>query len=190
MTLPQIARLLNIPVSTVRYYKDRFSQFMPEWGEGRTKKYTPETIEVIKIISESMKDNLSDRQIQELLLSKGFEPIYEAEGGEKEELEPAQSTNFFIPHEDIVSLFEHYFGQQTEVIKQQHDLLQKQGESEEKMIQLLEVVVEQQQTIIDLNKQVQVQQEQLNNQQHSIQEVQQSQIEAQKKKSFLAKLFG
>ncbi len=37
LTAAQIAKELNLPESTVRYYRDRFTEYIPTTGEGRNR---------------------------------------------------------------------------------------------------------------------------------------------------------
>lgn len=44
LTMAQIAKQLNLAESTARFYRDRFENDIPSVGEGRKKRYKPETI--------------------------------------------------------------------------------------------------------------------------------------------------
>ncbi|MDM5292335.1 MerR family transcriptional regulator [Peribacillus simplex] len=46
LTMAQIAKKLNLAESTARFYRNRFEDYIPSVGEGRKKRYRPETIEV------------------------------------------------------------------------------------------------------------------------------------------------
>ncbi|MBJ7939533.1 MerR family transcriptional regulator, partial [Bacillus cereus] len=48
LTISQIAKELQIPESTARYYRDRFINYIPFVGKGRAKKYRPETVEILR----------------------------------------------------------------------------------------------------------------------------------------------
>ena len=47
--MAQIAKQLNLAESTARFYRDRFEDFIPSIGEGRKKRYKPETIEGVAV---------------------------------------------------------------------------------------------------------------------------------------------
>lgn len=69
LTVAEIARRLNIPESTVRYYRDRFSMYIPSFGEGKSRRYRPETLDIIRIISESLRSGMSADIVEEQLKS-------------------------------------------------------------------------------------------------------------------------
>lgn len=65
ISLREVARQLNIPPSTVVYYKDRFSGFIPsQGGEGRKKRYPAEVIDIFRRIREMFNSNWSTEQIE------------------------------------------------------------------------------------------------------------------------------
>jgi DNA-binding transcriptional MerR regulator len=70
LTLKQIASELNLPPSTVAFYKNTFSEYMPAVKIGRYVKYEPAALEIIAIISKGFKNNQEQQQIKELLNSK------------------------------------------------------------------------------------------------------------------------
>ncbi len=70
LTLQQIADRLNMPPSTVKYYRDKYADFMPGVKSGRYLKYEPEAVEVIKVIAEGIKNNLQQQDIIDLLSEK------------------------------------------------------------------------------------------------------------------------
>lgn len=65
LTIAEIAKQLNIPESTARFYRDRFENYIPSVGEGRKKRYKPETIEVLRFIAEGFKHNLPSTEIED-----------------------------------------------------------------------------------------------------------------------------
>jgi DNA-binding transcriptional MerR regulator len=67
LTIAAIAKQLNIPESTIRFYRDRFSSFIPVVGTGRNKRYRPEAVEVLQYIAEAYKRNEPQWQIEESL---------------------------------------------------------------------------------------------------------------------------
>lgn len=68
ISLREVARRLNIPPSTVVYYKDRFAGFIPsEGGEGRNRRYPVDVLDVFKRIREMFNNNWTVEQIEEEL---------------------------------------------------------------------------------------------------------------------------
>jgi DNA-binding transcriptional MerR regulator len=68
ISLREVARQLSIPPSTVVYYKDRFSEFVPsQGGEGRRKRYPAEVIDIFRRIREMFNNNWSTEQIEQEL---------------------------------------------------------------------------------------------------------------------------
>lgn len=65
LTISQIAKELNMPESTARYYRDRFIDYIPFVGKGRGKKYRPETVEILRFIAEGFNRNLTAMEIEE-----------------------------------------------------------------------------------------------------------------------------
>ncbi|PGQ38649.1 hypothetical protein COA05_10440 [Bacillus thuringiensis] len=65
LTISQIAKELQIPESTARYYRDRFINYIPFVGKGRAKKYRPETVEILRFIAEGFNRNLTAMEIEE-----------------------------------------------------------------------------------------------------------------------------
>lgn len=63
--MAQIAKQLNLAESTARFYRDRFEDFIPSIGEGRKKRYKPETIEVLRFIVEGYNRNLTAMDIKD-----------------------------------------------------------------------------------------------------------------------------
>jgi len=63
LTMAQIAKQLNLAESTARFYRDRFEDFIPSVGEGRKKRYKPDTVKVLRFIAEGYKRNLTAMDI-------------------------------------------------------------------------------------------------------------------------------
>lgn len=88
ISLREVARQLNIPPSTVVYYKDRFSGHIPsQGGEGRRKRYPVEVIDIFRRIREMFNNNWSTEQIEQELAMRSHvvtpprdngEPVSEA----------------------------------------------------------------------------------------------------------------
>lgn len=56
LTLKEIAKILNIPESSLRKYRELFSQFIPGVGKGRSRRYRVEAIEIFKDIRHLRED--------------------------------------------------------------------------------------------------------------------------------------
>jgi len=70
LTITGIAQKLGMPESTVRYYRNKFPDFIPAVGEGRKRKYRPETLEIISLIEKMFRENRTAVEIAERLASK------------------------------------------------------------------------------------------------------------------------
>jgi DNA-binding transcriptional MerR regulator len=64
MTIAEVAKELDIPESTARYYRDSFIDYIPFVGEGRKKRYRSETVEVLRFIAEGFKRKLTATEIE------------------------------------------------------------------------------------------------------------------------------
>ena len=63
--MAEIAKQLNLAESTARFYRNRFEDYIPSVGEGRKKRYKPDTVEVLRFIAEGFKRNLTAMDIEE-----------------------------------------------------------------------------------------------------------------------------
>ena len=71
ISLREIGRRLNIPPSSVVYYKDKFSKFIPSsGGQGRRQRYPHEALDVFRRIREMFEKNWSAEQIEQNLSLK------------------------------------------------------------------------------------------------------------------------
>lgn len=71
ISLREVGRQLDIPPSTVVYYKDKFDKYIPSEGEGgRRKRYPVEVLEIFRRIREMFADNWSTEQIERELALK------------------------------------------------------------------------------------------------------------------------
>lgn len=67
LSIADIARHFSLPESTARYYCKRFAQYIPSIGEGRRKRYRPETLEVIQTILDQMQKSRTAAAVDEAL---------------------------------------------------------------------------------------------------------------------------
>ncbi len=67
LTIAEIARALSLPESTVRYYRDRFAGYVPSQGQGRSRRYEPAALEVLRSIADAMRSNVPQEEIEQRL---------------------------------------------------------------------------------------------------------------------------
>ncbi len=71
LSLREIGRRLGIPPSSVVYYKDRFSTFIPQHnGSGRRTRYPAEALTIFKEIRAMFENNWSAEEIEQTLSDK------------------------------------------------------------------------------------------------------------------------
>ncbi|MHB8278771.1 MAG: MerR family transcriptional regulator [Candidatus Humimicrobiaceae bacterium] len=69
-TIVELAKLLKIPESTARYYRDRHPEYFHFTGRGRRKMYLPETLEALRVICEQANNSRTAEQIEEALQAR------------------------------------------------------------------------------------------------------------------------
>ncbi len=67
LTIAEIARALSLPESTVRYYRDRFAGYVPSQGQGRSRRYEPAALDVLRSIADAMRSNVPQEEIEQRL---------------------------------------------------------------------------------------------------------------------------
>lgn len=77
-TIAKMAKILKIPESTARYYRDRHSEFLLGIGSGRKRRYKKQALEVLRLIAELANRNLSAEEITDHL-SKEFNRSFEVD---------------------------------------------------------------------------------------------------------------
>ncbi|MFP4392206.1 MAG: MerR family transcriptional regulator [Desulfohalobiaceae bacterium] len=70
LTIKEIARTLEVPESNIRYYRDRFQEFLPAVGQGRKKRYKAQALEVFRYIVQAYQNDLSTEQVAQKLQHK------------------------------------------------------------------------------------------------------------------------
>lgn len=70
LSIADISRHFSLPESTTRYYCKRFAAFIPSVGEGRRRRYRPETVEVIAAILEQMQKSRTAASVENALLAR------------------------------------------------------------------------------------------------------------------------
>ncbi|MEZ7196087.1 MerR family transcriptional regulator [Pseudodesulfovibrio karagichevae] len=67
LSVAEIARELDLPESTVHYWKNRFAQHLPSVGRGRQKRFKPEAVEIFSTISRLLKEGHTARDVMDRL---------------------------------------------------------------------------------------------------------------------------
>ena len=65
--LCELARELNLPESTTRYYRDVFSPYVPSVGSGRRRRYPEEALTVLRFIADAFAVGRTRDEIREAL---------------------------------------------------------------------------------------------------------------------------
>ncbi|MDL2272752.1 helix-turn-helix domain-containing protein [Desulfovibrio sp. OttesenSCG-928-I05] len=55
LSIADLSRLLGLPESTTRYYCKRFAEHLPHMGEGRKRRYAPESEGILRTVMEEMR---------------------------------------------------------------------------------------------------------------------------------------
>ena len=63
LSVAEIARQLDVPESTLHYWKNRFSQYLPSFGRGRLKRFQPEAVEAFQTIARLLKAGHSSEEV-------------------------------------------------------------------------------------------------------------------------------
>ncbi|WP_027370314.1 MerR family transcriptional regulator [Desulfovermiculus halophilus] len=63
LTIKEIAKQLQVPESNIRYYRDRFEEYIPSIGQGRRRRYKKEAVDVFGHIVQGYKDEKNTEQI-------------------------------------------------------------------------------------------------------------------------------
>lgn len=66
-TIAKMAKILKIPESTARYYRDRHSEYLPFTGSGRKRRYKKEALKALRLIAEMANRSLSAEEINSQL---------------------------------------------------------------------------------------------------------------------------
>ncbi|WP_291329648.1 MerR family transcriptional regulator [Desulfovibrio sp. UCD-KL4C] len=55
LSIAEISRSLEVPESTLHYWKNRFAQYLPSTGRNRQKRFKPEAVEIFSLIASMLK---------------------------------------------------------------------------------------------------------------------------------------
>lgn len=92
-TIAAIAKILELPESTVRYYRDRFSVYIPVEGKGRNRRYPPEAINVLRMVAEGLRNNLTAMEVEQQL-SHSFSKFIDVEQEPQQPTTAAQQQSY------------------------------------------------------------------------------------------------
>ncbi len=67
LSVAEIARRINVPESTVHYWKNRFARHLPSKGSGRQKRFKPQAVEIFMAISTMLKEGSTVGDVMERL---------------------------------------------------------------------------------------------------------------------------
>lgn len=124
LTIADMARQLQIPEATVRYYRDRFALYVPSVGAGRSRRYPPEALAVLRYVAETLRQG-TPIALVEAGLAERF-PIVAAP-----QQDPSSNTAVARPQPtaaDLAALFEAALAQReaalrSELARQQAEVL-------------------------------------------------------------------
>ena len=153
-TIAEIGKVLHLPESTVRYYRDRYTHYIPFQGQGRKKRYPQQALEVLRMITEESHRNTTAEAIEELL-SRKFPTFVEVEIGTATPTAAAQQQANFPSFELLQNMSESLkiiaekmilFEQQQQVIAEQSRRMA-QLEGEVQALKELQQTAKQQQQV-------------------------------------------
>ena len=124
LTIADIARELDIPESTVRYYRDRFAEYIPIVGEGRKRRYRAEAMDIFRTIAEGMKNHLTAEGVENEL--NDLYPLSVAY-----EMEPQQTTAEPQQRSELAVML-------AQALEQQNATIQQVATSQEELIREVE----------------------------------------------------
>jgi len=68
VTLKRIAEITSLNISSIRFYKDKYIQYLTTSGEGRTMKYEQDSsVAIFNLVADSYKKHMDQEQIIELI---------------------------------------------------------------------------------------------------------------------------
>lgn len=66
-TMVEMAKIIGIPESTARGYRDRFPSYFSTTGQGRGKRYTEKAMEALRIVAPMSRDGIPTEDIEAAL---------------------------------------------------------------------------------------------------------------------------
>ncbi|WP_031484707.1 MerR family transcriptional regulator [Maridesulfovibrio frigidus] len=70
LSIAEISRLLEVPESTLHYWKNRFAQYLPSTGRNRQKRFKPEAVEMFSLIAAMLKQGHTTEDVMAELSKK------------------------------------------------------------------------------------------------------------------------
>jgi DNA-binding transcriptional MerR regulator len=113
-TIAEIAARLKLSESTIRYYRDKFIEYVPAIGEGKKRRYRTEAFEALRFIADSLRSGKTAEETQQGLNLKFQREIKIAAIAAAE----SQQVNLPLKIIEMIAV-------QTEAMKQIAYLLQK-----------------------------------------------------------------
>ncbi len=131
-TIKELSKELKIPESTLRYYRDRFEEFIPTVGKGRKRRYKEEAIDVFKLIIEGYEQDLNFRQIKDKLIKK----LSVSEGSSTKESDDIKNV-LIEKQNEIIRLLIEYINEKDELKREIKLLKHKIAKMEEILVRLI-----------------------------------------------------
>lgn len=127
-TIAEMGKILNIPESTVRYYRDRYQQYIPFKGQGRKKRYAEQALNVLRIIAEESNRNITAEEIDKLLSLK-FTSFVEVEDETAIKTAVTQQQLNLVPFDMLSSITESLkvIADKTILFEQQQQIIAEQN---------------------------------------------------------------
>jgi DNA-binding transcriptional MerR regulator len=82
LAIAEIARELELPESTLHYWKNRFGPYLPSVGRNRQKRFKPEAVEVFRLIAQRLRSGHPSQDIMAELSRRypvNAEPSFESQ---------------------------------------------------------------------------------------------------------------
>jgi len=144
-TLTEIARILKVPESTARYHRDKFADYLAFTGEGRNRRYLPQSLEALRIIKDMLQQNNSIEEIESVLESRFGVTIQRDEPQQQTAVTQQQLL-------DIAPLLDFMTQQAAEIAELRKELSDfhtrletRENERDEKLMQAISVIQQDQQ---------------------------------------------
>jgi DNA-binding transcriptional MerR regulator len=67
LTVASIAQSLGMPVNLVHYCRKRFAAYIPTEGGGRGRRYSPESLEVLRFVRDLVCSGVASEEIEQAL---------------------------------------------------------------------------------------------------------------------------
>lgn len=84
LTIKAISQELGLAESTVRFYRDKFPHYIPSVGTGKTKRYHPVAVDILRFIADLMRKGKTAEEAENEL-SLLYEAVYDINAKEPQE---------------------------------------------------------------------------------------------------------